>query len=315
MRGDGLYVPVGTGYPSDDRVAEAGYMAELVSIRAALFVKERLTDGHITRTQLVRFAAPDIPDVEAHADRLVEVGLWERTDSGYEIVGWLDEHPSAEAVTATKRARSEAGKKSGHSRGRHGGTFEACPICHPQVQTTRSEQVVEPETETEPEPEPEPEPQPQPEPPRAPEREPGQEVVVVVERGWDSLMEQGLIDRALDIAYAASNGVRDATAWRAKVRGDLVALAGRWSSEHDVTGMPLEQVARRLAGGEWRDFTAGTGRMTMPGRGGIERAMATLRERREADARDDGGGGDAPAEVESLARPERDVIDVGEVAS
>lgn len=149
MKGDGLFVQVGTGYARDDRVAEAGFVAELLSIRAAQFCKEKPTDGDFTRTQLVRFIGPDLPEVEDHAERLVEVGLWERTAKGYVIVGWLEDNPSVVALRALSEQRSEAGRKSGHNRGGHPGEFEDCEICNPGARNPRSEQGVQQRVEPE----------------------------------------------------------------------------------------------------------------------------------------------------------------------
>ena len=47
-----VYVPLDVEYASDDKIIEAGPMAELVYVRGLAFCKRTLNDGEITRAQL-----------------------------------------------------------------------------------------------------------------------------------------------------------------------------------------------------------------------------------------------------------------------
>ena len=47
------------------------------------------------------------------AERLVEVGLWDRTDDGYQFHDWREFQPTAAEVQAKRAARQEAGRLGG----------------------------------------------------------------------------------------------------------------------------------------------------------------------------------------------------------
>lgn len=81
-------------------------------VLALAWCADELTDGAVPR---------DMPDLllpglgEAFASRLVEVGLWERTDAGYQFHDWLDYQPSARKVKAERSKISSARSKAGRS--------------------------------------------------------------------------------------------------------------------------------------------------------------------------------------------------------
>lgn len=47
------------------------------------------------------------------AEKLVEVGLWDRADDGYQFHDWTEFQPTAAEVQAKRAARAEAGRKGG----------------------------------------------------------------------------------------------------------------------------------------------------------------------------------------------------------
>ena len=81
-------------------------------VLAMSWCADELTDGAVPR---------DMPDLllpglgEAYAGRLVEVGLWERTDAGYQFHDWLDYQPSAKSVKRERTKLSEARSKAGRA--------------------------------------------------------------------------------------------------------------------------------------------------------------------------------------------------------
>ncbi len=108
----GLFVPLDVNYADDDKIVEAGPMAELLYVRSLAFAKRDRHDGHIRDGQLPIVGAR-IPRQRQLVDRLVDVGLWERNGSGLYIAAWLKRNLPAEQVTAKKSA---AGARGNHVR-------------------------------------------------------------------------------------------------------------------------------------------------------------------------------------------------------
>jgi hypothetical protein len=115
----GAYVPLSVNYGEDDRVLDAGPLAELVYLRALALSGRLLSDGFITDRQLDRLGLDLVELVygAGHAefgaviDRLVRVGLLVREEgppSGYRIRSWHAWNLPAEEVRARQDARREA---------------------------------------------------------------------------------------------------------------------------------------------------------------------------------------------------------------
>lgn len=108
-----LYVPLDVGYFDDDKVIEAGPMAELLFVRSLAFAKRSdKRDGHISASQLSIVAAR-ISRHRQLAERLVDVGLWERNGTGIYVAAWLHHNVPAEELAAKKSA---AGSRGNHVR-------------------------------------------------------------------------------------------------------------------------------------------------------------------------------------------------------
>jgi len=81
-------------------------------VLALAWCADELTDGAVPR---------DMPDLllpglgEAFAAKLVEVGLWELTASGYQFHDWLDYQPSARKVKSERAKLSSARSKAGRA--------------------------------------------------------------------------------------------------------------------------------------------------------------------------------------------------------
>lgn len=165
-----LYVKLDVEYASDDKLVEAGPLAELLYIRSLCFAKRNpKSDGAFTRAQLAVIAV-GIPQPVKHADLLVESGAWVVTERGWAIPGWLKHNKSGDEIAAQQALASELGVQGNHERwhvGPEGKPSSRCPLCI-QTRRTRSQNPIgsvsgtpiggvspEEETETEPKEKPE----------------------------------------------------------------------------------------------------------------------------------------------------------------
>lgn len=115
VRRNGSFAPLSAGYYDDDAVIAAGEKAEVLFTRGLAFAARKPADGFITDLQLTTFR---LAGVKARAQRLVEVGLWERVEddllgvgSGYRIRSWL-KHNASKAEIEEKQRR-DADRKRG----------------------------------------------------------------------------------------------------------------------------------------------------------------------------------------------------------
>lgn len=99
IRRNGSYAPLSAHYYKDDAIDEAGEAAELLYVRGLAFCADVLSDGFISDRQLVRFVGVGMFDAQERADRLVDVGLWEREDGGYRVRSWLSWNRSRAEIT------------------------------------------------------------------------------------------------------------------------------------------------------------------------------------------------------------------------
>lgn len=123
----GAYAPLSAHYADDDRIMAAGEEAELLYLRALAYcARTPKTEGHLTFAQ-VRFRL-GLDGAEERAEKCAEVGLLERTDSGYRIASWLKWNLSAEEVERVRtQDRHRKGKpvtsaKSGNGSGKATGS-------------------------------------------------------------------------------------------------------------------------------------------------------------------------------------------------
>jgi hypothetical protein len=70
-------------------------------VEALVWSNQHGTDGQIPRHALGRIT--DEPDADLAAKQLVESGAWIATDQGWEMVGFLDDQPSAADVRRTQK--------------------------------------------------------------------------------------------------------------------------------------------------------------------------------------------------------------------
>jgi hypothetical protein len=103
----GPYAPLSATYAADDAVIEVGEAAELLYVRALAFCASSDSDGYLSDAQLVRYVGVGMRDAVKRADRLVEVGLWERHPGGYTVRAWLKWNKPVEEREGVKRRDRE----------------------------------------------------------------------------------------------------------------------------------------------------------------------------------------------------------------
>lgn len=130
----GLHVQLDVEYASDDKLIEAGPLAELLYVRGLCFAKRTLRDGVISHGQLTAVGI-GIPSVTKHARRLVEVGAWTATPTGYRITNWLKRNKSAAQVKAEASRKSKDSIAKNHKRWHvdENKSNPTCPLCYPEL--------------------------------------------------------------------------------------------------------------------------------------------------------------------------------------
>ncbi len=114
----GPYAPLSASYYDDDAIAQAGEAAELLFVRGLAFCARMVSDGFISDAQVARTVGVGMRDAHRRADRLVEVGLWERVPGGYVVRSWLKWNRSAEDIGRVKQKDRE---RKAQVRGSEGG--------------------------------------------------------------------------------------------------------------------------------------------------------------------------------------------------
>jgi hypothetical protein len=104
-----LYVKINTHVTDHVRFAEAGAAARDLWVWGMLYAGKHETDGAIPMAAVL--TAPWGSTGKANikvAQRLVEVGLWERTDQGYQICRWAEQGNMTRAQMEEERAKARA---------------------------------------------------------------------------------------------------------------------------------------------------------------------------------------------------------------
>jgi hypothetical protein len=99
------WVRLDDNFPDHPKVVDAGPLAAWLYVCGVAYASRYLTDGYIPAGQVRKLA--DVDGAAALADRLVEVGLWERVDGGFQVHDFLEYNPSAEKVRAERSAAKE----------------------------------------------------------------------------------------------------------------------------------------------------------------------------------------------------------------
>ncbi len=92
-------------FPDHPKVMAAGPLAGWLFVCGLGYCARQLTDGFIPEAQVRKLA--DLKNAGREAQRLVDAGLWERVDGGYQVHDYLDYQPSAEKVLGDRSAAQE----------------------------------------------------------------------------------------------------------------------------------------------------------------------------------------------------------------
>lgn len=127
-----LWFRMDNAFTENEKFLNAGPAAGYLYIAALAWASRNLTDGFIPRTQPQRLVlwegyalqtgVGELTDnwhevnADMLIDRLIEVGLWDVVESGYQIHDYLEWQRSAEEIKALSKQRSEAGKRGGKAK-------------------------------------------------------------------------------------------------------------------------------------------------------------------------------------------------------
>jgi hypothetical protein len=107
------------------KVEAAGEDAALLYVGGLLYCSRALSDGFIPATRVKKLTGKS--GVRKLTDRLVDAGLWEPVDGGYQVHNYTSRQRTAEQVEADRAAAAErqrrareAKKKNGDSKGSNG---------------------------------------------------------------------------------------------------------------------------------------------------------------------------------------------------
>lgn len=113
-----MWVAIDDNMPDHPKFLRAGPHAQLLFINALTYASRQLTDGFIPAEVVPRLVVwPDATDNASLAVRLVEVGLWEDADGGYQIHDYHDYQFSRDYVLAKRVDKSEKRRQAGIASG------------------------------------------------------------------------------------------------------------------------------------------------------------------------------------------------------
>jgi hypothetical protein len=82
-------------------VARAGNACFGLYVRCGIWVARNLTDGFVPGEIATAYGSPE------QIRKLVDVGLWETAEGGYQVPDYLERNPAAEKVRARQKADAE----------------------------------------------------------------------------------------------------------------------------------------------------------------------------------------------------------------
>jgi len=125
------------------KVIAAGRDARDMYLASLSYSAGQLTDGHIQEGAIQLIAAmAQVPDGASCVKRLVDVGLWDRISSGYEIHDYLDYNPSGDEVRELRAERAKAGRIGGlRSAEQRANTEQANAQANAQAKDEQAEQL------------------------------------------------------------------------------------------------------------------------------------------------------------------------------
>jgi len=106
----GVWLKLDACYYLDDSILAGGEAAEVLYLRGLALAKQTLSDGYLTRRQLLFLG---LEALDARIEALVHVGLWLEVEGGWQIRSWLAWNRTAAEVADIRVKRQEAGRLGG----------------------------------------------------------------------------------------------------------------------------------------------------------------------------------------------------------
>jgi hypothetical protein len=103
------WVKIDESMTEHPKVAQVSDRAFRLHVSALCYANRVLTDGHVPD----RVATQLVPNGKRAANELVDAGIWERHNGGFEIHDYLEYQPSKAEVEDLSRKRAEAGRAGG----------------------------------------------------------------------------------------------------------------------------------------------------------------------------------------------------------
>ena len=107
-----IWVKLDATYTEDERIMEAGALAELVFVRSLAYCRRRVTDGAVTpaAARSLCIGIPETPETLIAA--LVDSGLWVMQDNGWRVRSYDSWQQTSDVLKAeAARKKEERDKK------------------------------------------------------------------------------------------------------------------------------------------------------------------------------------------------------------
>ena len=101
------WVKLDDGFATHPKVQAAGQAAAWLHVAGLCYAAQHLTDGAIPASSLIGLGQFSGARARSLADRLIEVGLWEKNGTGYAIHDYLSHNPSRNSVEEKRKAARE----------------------------------------------------------------------------------------------------------------------------------------------------------------------------------------------------------------
>lgn len=143
---DRPYITIQEDLPDHPKITAVGNFGFLLYITSICYANRHLTNGVIPTAALYRLLGPpeDGSDWADHALALEREGLWEKTETGWQIHDFLDWNRSAEERRLLSDKRAEAGRRGAAHRWQNGK-----PMANRWQRDSKPMAALKTETETE----------------------------------------------------------------------------------------------------------------------------------------------------------------------
>lgn len=108
-------------FPEHPKVQRAGQAAAWLHVAGICYSSRYLTDGIVPDAALAGLGQYGRGRARKLADVLVEAGLWERVNGGYQVHDYLDFQPSRQKVEQQREVKRQAGQAGGLAKRKHSG--------------------------------------------------------------------------------------------------------------------------------------------------------------------------------------------------